>query len=83
MERNGAEVDHTDVTSSTRVPPVKIHHQVRHMNIIPRFSGVVFNTKTLPLDQVTMICLECARWCDTSTVGEFRVHVAYTLRQAG
>jgi len=30
-----------------------------------------------------VICLVCARWCDPSTVGEFRVRVAYTLRQAG
>jgi len=53
MKRNGAEVNCVDVTSSTRVPPVKIHHQFQCMNIIPRFPGVVFNTKTLPLHQVT------------------------------
>ena len=53
MEKNGAEVNHMDVTSSTRVPPVKIHHQFRRMNIIPRFPGIVFNTETIPFDQVT------------------------------
>jgi len=53
MERNGAEVDRMDVMSSTRVPLVKIRHQFRCMNIIPRFPGIVLNTETFPFDQVT------------------------------
>jgi len=53
MERNRVEVDHTDVTSSTRVPPIKIRHQFRCMNIIPRFPGIVLNTETLSFHQVT------------------------------
>jgi len=64
MERNGVEVDHMDVMSSTRVPLVKIRHKFRCKNIIPRFPGVVFNTETLPLDQVMKLPVTAGTgWC--------------------
>ena len=47
-----------DVTSSNRVPLVKIRHKFRCMNIIPRFLGIVFNTETFPFHQVTQFLVD-------------------------
>jgi len=68
MERNGAEVDHMDVMSSTRVPLIKIRHQFWCMNNIPRFPGIVLNTETLPFDQVTQFPV------DHPTIQDFLHH---------